>query len=118
MEHETNDRTKLEPETPNYKNARGNFTTKIDSSGDPDASPGVSPGAVPDNKSDEKALRQRASSRTSNAEEEMSYHDGNYATFMNRGGGRYGDIIPGKDEGSFGPYKDHDGLTERVYPEK
>lgn len=101
----------LRPDAPNYANARGTEADKANAGIEEEANPGKSPASVPDDKD---SADIKASRTKSGAE----YHDGNYAQYMNRGSGRYGELVKEQSEGSFGPDRNHRGKTSRIHRQK
>jgi hypothetical protein len=101
----------LRPDAPNYANARGKQADKANAGIEKEANPGKSPASVPDYKD---LVDIKASPTKSGAE----YHDGNYAQYMNRGSGRYEELVEHQSEGSFDPHRDHRGKTSRIHRQK
>ena len=96
---------------PNYANARGKAADKANAGIEEEANPGKSPASIPDDK-DSTDIEM---SRNKNG---IEYQDGNYAQYMNRGSGRYEELVVEQLEGSYGPDQDHGGKTSRIHRQK
>ena len=101
----------LRPDAPNYANARGKKADKATAGIEEEANPGKSPASVPDDKDP-------ADIKASPTKNRTEYHDGSYAQYMNRGSGRYEELVEHQSEGSFGPDRDHQGKTSRIHRQK
>ena len=101
----------LRPAAPNYANARGKAADKANAGSGEKANPGKSPGSLSD-------VNDAAETETSRTKSGAEHHDGNYAQYMNRGSGRYEELVKEQSQGSFSPDGDHAGKTSRIHRQK